>query len=191
MNMKNKKIFNGISMGKYLSLFVAQIIITFITVFVVLILVNKYMGRMSIGNPMDSISLANTFMVFVTFILVAITLIITLASIWFAKTVSEKKVDIIRDNIGDIVEALLKDKKLKDEVLKEIITQSNGEKILEEHISKLTRAQKAAFEKELKEKTTHFNKELDDMKNNIYTMIDKKLEESKSVDALNELFGGK
>ena len=113
---------------KYLLLFFVQLIITFICVFFYIIFIENYVGIATTTNPMDSVSLANTFMVFVTFILVGVTLVITLASIWFAKTVSEKKIDIIRDNIKEIVESLLTNKNLQDEVFKEIIEQANVKK---------------------------------------------------------------
>lgn len=177
--------------GKYIGLFFIQIVLTFVTVFVVLSFVNAYIGEGIIPNPMDSISLANTFMVFVTFILVAITLVITMASIWFAKTFSEKKVDIIKDNIKEIVEALLKNQNLKDDVFKEIIQQANVKKLLKEHIEELTKAQKADFDKEIKDITKKMNDEISNIKKSVETIIDKKIQDSAKVDELNELFGGK
>lgn len=174
---------------KYLILFIIQIAITFVTVFVVLAFINVHID--SAKGPMDSISLANTFMVFVTFILVAITLAITLASIWFAKTFSEKKVDIIKDNIKEIVEALLKNQNLKDDVFKEIIQQANVKKLLKEHIEELTKAQKADFDSELKKVTKNLNDEISNIKKSVETIIDKKIQDSAKVDELNELFGGK
>lgn len=175
--------------GKYIGLFFIQIVLTFVTVFVVLAFINVHID--SAKGPMDSISLANTFMVFVTFILVAITLVITMASIWFAKTFSEKKVDIIKDNIKEIVEALLKNKNLKDDVFKEIIQQANVKKLLQEHIEKLTNAQKADFDRELGIITKNLNDEISNIKKSVETIIDKRLKDSDKVNELNELFGGK
>ena len=134
---------------KYLLLFFVQLIITFICVFFYIIFIENYVGIATTTNPMDSVSLANTFMVFVTFILVGVTLVITLASIWFAKTVSEKKIDIIRDNIKEIVESLLTNKNLQDEVFKEIIEQANVKKALGKHIEELTKAQRDDFTNEI------------------------------------------
>ncbi|PZP12014.1 MAG: hypothetical protein DI602_10445, partial [Aliarcobacter butzleri] len=126
---------------RYLLLFLVQLVITFVCVFFVIVFIENYVGIATTTTPMDSVSLANTFMVFVTFILVGVTLVITLASIWFAKSVSEKKIDIIRDNIKEIVDSLLKDKNLKDEVFEEIIKQAHIKKLLKEHIEKLTKEQ--------------------------------------------------
>ncbi|MFX4252011.1 hypothetical protein ACOL21_04100 [Aliarcobacter butzleri] len=146
--------------------------------------------------------MANTFMVFVTFLLVGITLVITLASIWFAKSVSEKKVDIIKDNIKEIVQALLKNKNLKNDVFKEIIRQTNGERLLKEHVQELIKAQKNEFDIELKKTTkkmnddieiatAKMNNEIDNIQKSIISVIDKKIQDSPKANELNELLGGK
>ena len=156
---------------KYLLLFFVQLIITFICVFFYIIFIENYVGIATTTNPMDSVSLANTFMVFVTFILVGVTLVITLASIWFAKTVSEKKIDIIRDNIKEIVESLLTNKNLQDEVFKEIIEQANVKKALGKHIEELTKAQRDDFTNEIENTTKKLNDEIENIQKNFQNAI--------------------
>lgn len=174
---------------KYFGFLFVQIIITLICVFFVIVFIENYIGISTISNPMDSISLANTFMVFVTFILVGVTLVITLASIWFAKTVSEKKIDIIRDNIKEIVESLLNDKNLQDEVFQEIIEQANVKKLLNEHIKVLTKSQKDDFDNELENVTENLNRQIKNIQKNIDSIIDRKIKDSPKADELNELLG--
>lgn len=187
---------------KYLLLFLLQIAMTFICVFFVIVFIENYVGIATTSAPMDSVSLANTFMVFVTFILVGVTLVITLASIWFAKKVSEEKIAIIKANIKELVESLLENKELQNDVFKEIIRQTNGEKLLKEHVTELIEAQKNTFDIEL-EKTTSkmnddfetatakMNDDFDNIKKSIISMFDKKIQDSAKANELNELFGGK
>ena len=176
---------------KYLLLFFVQLIITFICVFFYIIFIENYVGIATTTNPMDSVSLANTFMVFVTFILVGVTLVITLASIWFGKTVSEKKIDIIRDNIKEIVESLLTNKNLQDEVFKEIIEQANVKKALGKHIEELTKAQRDDFTNEIENTTKKLNDEIENIQKSVISIIDKKIQDLPKANELNELIGGK
>ncbi|AXK48464.1 hypothetical protein CRU87_07955 [Aliarcobacter trophiarum LMG 25534] len=176
---------------KYLLLFFVQLVITFICVFFSIIFIENYVGIATTINPMDSVSLANTFMVFVTFILVGVTLVITLASIWFAKTVSEKKIDIIRDNIKEIVESLLTNKNLQDGVFKEIIEQANVKKTLGKHIEELTKAQRDDFTNEIENTTKKLNDEIENIQKSVISIIDKKIQDLPKANELNELIGGK
>ncbi len=195
MKNKFKKLFTNIKISfvRIMLFLILQFIISFIMVFLVLAFIENNISTATISadKPFDPISLANTFMVFVTFILVAITLIITMASVWFAKSVSEKKIDIIRDNIEDIVASLLKDKSLKDEAFKEIIEQANVRELLKDHIEELTKAQKADFDKEIKEINKKMNDKIENIQKSIISVIDKKIQDSPEANELNELLGGK
>lgn len=195
MKNKFKKLFTNIKISfvRIMLFLILQFIISFIMVFLVLAFIENNISTATISadKTFDPISLANTFMVFVTFILVAITLIITMASVWFAKSVSEKKIDIIRDNIEDIVASLLKDKSLKDEAFKEIIEQANVRELLKDHIEELTKAQKADFDKEIKEINKKMNDKIENIQKSIISVIDKKIQDSPEANELNELLGGK
>ncbi|MFY4862393.1 hypothetical protein ACOTWK_05910 [Aliarcobacter butzleri] len=126
---------------RYLLLFLVQLVITFVCVFFVIVFIENYVGIATTTTPMDSVSLANTFMVFVTFILVGVTLVITLASIWFAKKVSEEKIAIIRDNTKEIIDSIVQDSDLKKHLISSITNNNSFRKEMNNFLTEYTSSQ--------------------------------------------------
>lgn len=68
----------------------------------------------------DSLSVANNFMVFVTIIIAISTIILTIAGLSFTKWYSREKLKIIEDNMSEVVESIIKDEKLRKYLISEI-----------------------------------------------------------------------
>lgn len=175
---------------KYLIIIVFQIIISIVTVFVLLVLIEDFYNIKDIPN-IDSISLANTFMVFVTFVVVVATVTITSAGIYFTYWFSKQKEAILRENMDEVIDALLEKKDMKDDILKVILSQPIISTLMKNRIEELTKLQKDAFEKEIRDKSKQLDIKLEDMKSNVLTILENKSKEVHQVDELNKLFGGK
>jgi len=72
------------------------------------------------NNASEVISVANTYIVFTTFIFVLITILVTGAGIWFSKWFSITKEKEIRENMRDFFEAIDGDSKLSGKFVKEL-----------------------------------------------------------------------
>lgn len=68
----------------------------------------------------DVIAVANTYIVFTTFIFVVITIVITGAGLWFTKWFGLSKEKEIRENMRDFFESLNEDSKLCDRFVREL-----------------------------------------------------------------------
>nr|VFJ78690.1 MAG: hypothetical protein BECKFW1821C_GA0114237_11972 [Candidatus Kentron sp. FW] len=66
----------------------------------------------------DVVSIANTYIVFTTFIFVTITVVITAVGLWFAKSFSISKDEEIRESMRGFFETLYSDSKLADKFVK-------------------------------------------------------------------------
>ncbi len=175
---------------KYLSLVIMQIVIAIISVPLVMSMVN-YKPLHSAITGSDSIALANTFMVFVTFIVVVGTIIVTIAGIAYSNWFSKQKVAVIRENIHEVVEALLEDKNLKDEVLSEILKQQKIKNLINEHIIELTSGMRKDFKSETKDINSTIDKKFEKFETNILSIINKRMENIDAAGTLNKIFGDK
>lgn len=173
------------SLIKYLGILILQVIVTFVTIPLVFLLIdfNPYYPA---NFQTDPISLANTFTVFVTFIVVIGTVAITLTGIYFTSYFSKQKEAILNENINEIINALLKKQDLKDKVLKVILTTNNLETIFTKHIEKHLEEQKKDFDDNLDK----INKNMENMENSLESRVLKKIEESSSSKEINDLIKG-
>ncbi|MBK5929074.1 hypothetical protein [Halochromatium salexigens] len=71
-------------------------------------------------NGSDVIAVANTYIVFTTFIFVLMTIIVTGAGIYFSKWFGISKEKEIRENMQDLFESLNRDPVLSDRFVKEL-----------------------------------------------------------------------
>ncbi len=175
---------------KYLLLLIMQIVIAVISVPFVMSIVN-YRPLNSTITGSDSIAIANTFMVFVTFIVVVGTVAITIAGIVYSNWFSKQKVAVIRENMQEVVEALLKEKNLKDEVLLEILKQPKINQLINTHIEELTSGMRNDFKSERKNIHTAIDEKFEKFETNILSIIDKRMENIDAAETLNKIFGDK
>lgn len=167
-----------------------QIVIAVISVPLVMSIVN-YRPLNNAITGSDSIAIANTFMVFVTFIVVVGTVAITVAGIVYSNWFSKQKVAVIRENMNEVVEALLKEKNLKDEVLLEILKQPKIKKLIENHIEELTSGMRNDFKSETKNINSKIDKRFEKFETNILSSINKRMENIDAAETLNKIFGDK
>lgn len=86
--------------------------------------------------PMDtanSMAVANSFMVFVTFIFVVATVVIALAGMYFTRWWSREKKQVLKDNWSEMIELVKDDSKLMAQ-LKEDLFDDTLEEMMQEHI---------------------------------------------------------
>lgn len=93
----------------------------------------------------DSIAIANTFTVFVTFIFVVFTVAITLAGIYFSRWWSREKKQILSDNWTDMVKEIKENDKLMTELKKGLLSES---------LEKMMKDDLKQYKEEINEETT-------------------------------------
>lgn len=174
---------------KYLGLIFTQIIISLITIPLVLSIVDTSHLNNTVSSA-DSISLANTFMVFVTFIVVVGTVAITIVGIYYTSWFSKQKEAIIKDNINEVTDALLNNIKLKEEVLNKIIKEPKVNNLLEEYLDNLRITQKSDFDSEIVNINDKINSDITNLEIKVKAIIDKKLQDLDSSKELQELLKG-
>ncbi|WP_345969467.1 hypothetical protein WCX72_08975 [Sulfurimonas sp. HSL1-6] len=72
----------------------------------------------------DSIAVANSFMVFVTFIFVVVTVAVTVAGFYFTRWWGREKKQVLNENWSELIETIKKDDKLMDKLRTELFTES-------------------------------------------------------------------
>ena len=178
------------SFFKYLSLIIMQIIVALISVPLVLSMLNHGPLSNSITGA-DSVALANTFMVFVTFIVVVGTVVITIAGIVYSNWFSKQKVAVIRENMSEVIDALLEEKDLKDEVLLEVLKQPKIKNLIDMHITELASGIRNDFISETKDISSSLDTKLVVFENKIIDTLNKRINNVEAADTLNKIFGDK
>ncbi|WP_309500042.1 hypothetical protein [Sulfurovum sp.] len=83
----------------------------------------------------DSMAVANTFMVFVTFLVVIGTVGITVVGLYLSRWWSREKKQVLAENWSDMMEEVKKDKNLMSQLKEELLSDSL-EEMMKDHISK-------------------------------------------------------
>lgn len=138
---------------KYIGIIVVIFLMSLVTSFTTFYWINTYFTVDAVVKNLDSLSLANTFMVFVTFLVVIATILITIVGIFYTNWFSRQKEIILRDNMDDLIEAILQKDNLKDEIWKNLLTKPNIDDMIRD-----------AYSKHNDEFKKDFKKDFDDMK---------------------------
>jgi hypothetical protein len=148
--MKNSdEITISIKWLKHLISFIIEAII----VLVVVIFGIHFFNTMPPLKPMDtanSMAVANSFMVFVTFIFVVATVGITLAGMYFTRWWSREKKQVLKENWSEMIELVKDDSKLMEQ-LKEDLFSDTLEEMMKEHIVQHKKDLNTLIKKEITE----------------------------------------
>lgn len=121
----------------------------------------------SLNTLKDPISVANSFMVYITIIFAITALLFTLGGIWFQWKISERESIILSDNMDKILATINEDEKIQSKIIDKIVS---NKKIMESLLTKFSESSKTINEKfdkmeentiALKNKITILKKELD------------------------------
>ncbi|RLA83506.1 MAG: hypothetical protein DRG78_04235 [Epsilonproteobacteria bacterium] len=146
---KNDEITINIKWLKHLIYYIIEAII----VLVVVIFGIHFFNTMPPLKPMDtanSMAVANSFMVFVTFIFVVATVVIALAGMYFTRWWSREKKQVLKDNWSEMIELVKDDSKLMKQ-LKEDLFSDTLEEMMKEHIAQHKKDLNSLVKKEITE----------------------------------------
>jgi len=102
--------------------FIRLINISFISIFSILVIIflTELITSLPISDKVktyDTVAISNTFIVYVTFIVVICTIALTLAGFYFQKSIARREGEILNDNMNKVLEAITTDKDLFREKL--------------------------------------------------------------------------
>lgn len=89
-------------------------------------------------SPSDSIAVANTYIVFVTFLVVVATVAISIAAVIYTKQYSQTKERLLTDNLEEMVEEFAKKGKLQDKLIEGILKNHAINMVIQEHLQSLS-----------------------------------------------------
>ncbi|MGB3750835.1 MAG: hypothetical protein WA945_04660 [Arcobacteraceae bacterium] len=178
---------------KILGLTFSQIILSIITIFFVSVYTKNFitMNAINTTSTFDSISLANTFMVFVTFIVVVSTVIITIVGIAYTSWFARQKETILKDNIDDVVIALMENENLKASVLDKILKQPKIRILITQELNTHTKLQKDDFESVNLKINDRITNELNNLEKKIDAKLNKKQNDFSEAAELQKLLKGR
>lgn len=133
--IRNDEIVIPIKWLKHLGIFIFEAIIVFSIVIFGIDFFNSMSRPMKTISTADSMAIANSFMVYVTFIFVVFTVAITLAGIYFSRWWSREKKQILSDNWTDMVKEIKENDKLMTD-LKEGLLSESLEQMMKNEIEK-------------------------------------------------------
>jgi len=112
---------------RFIGEFILQV---FITALVVYFLFTWWhaLPAYEVGKLVDPVSLANTFMVFVTFIVVIATVAISIGAVFYAKQYSQAKERILSENLDEVIEALIKKQEIRNQFIDKMLDSPNIQK---------------------------------------------------------------
>ncbi|WP_373033766.1 hypothetical protein [Sulfurovum sp.] len=118
-------------LAKFTGEFVLHIIVTLSVVYVLFTWLDA-IPAYDDAKTFDSIALANTFMVFVTFIIVVATVAISIGAVFYTKQYSQTKERLLSDNLDDVIQALVD----KDKVRVDFIDKLLNDPVMSQDIEK-------------------------------------------------------
>lgn len=109
---------------KYLLFFTLEITVALSIIVFAVDFLNRMPRPLTPLSTADSMAVANSFMVYVTFLFVIVTVGITLAGIYFSRWWSREKKQVLSDNWSDMVEEIKKNDKLMTELKEGLLSES-------------------------------------------------------------------
>jgi len=121
---------------KYLLFFTLEVTVALAIIIFVVDFLNRLPRPLKALDTADSMAIANSFMVYVTFIFVIFTVGLTLAGIYFSRWWSREKKQVLSDNWSDMVNEIKTNDKLMKDLKEGLLSESLEEmmkKELEQH----------------------------------------------------------
>ena len=83
----------------------------------------------------DPIAISNTFIVYVTFIVVIGTIILTLAGFYFQRSIAKRESEILNENMDKVLNAITTDKEgFRENLVKELLEHKNIQPLIQEKL---------------------------------------------------------
>lgn len=121
---------------RFIGEFILQVFITTIVVYFLFTwwdALPNYKAR----TLVDPVSLANTFMVFVTFIVVIATVAISIGAVFYAKQYSQAKERILSENLDEVIKELAKKQKNRNQFIDKMLDIPSIKKGITEQLESL------------------------------------------------------
>lgn len=157
---------NLLKILKFLGEFIVHVVVTIVVVYFLF----TWLNAVPTYNPnkiVDPVSLANTFMVFVTFIIVIATVAISIGAVFYTKQYSQTKEQLLSDNLDDVIKAIVK----KDKLREDFITSFFNDPIIRKEIDKRI----DNFESNINEKIKLLNQNIDSSDKELKEYIKKEI----------------
>jgi hypothetical protein len=147
---------------RFIGEFILQVFITAIVVYFLFTWWHALPAYES-GKIVDPVSLANTFMVFVTFIVVVATVAISIGAVFYAKQYSQAKERILSENLDEVIKALIQKQDIRDDFIGKMLNSSSIKNGINEHLESLN--------SNVVEQVNTMDKKIDEMPTNLLVMI--------------------
>lgn len=118
MSENSKKVF------KLVGEFILHIVVTISIVYFLFTWLDAIPSYNS-NKVYDSVSIANTFMVFVTFIVVVATVAISIGAVFYTKQYSIAKERLLSENLDDVIKVLAEKEKIRTELIEKLLNDPN------------------------------------------------------------------
>jgi len=121
---------------KYIFIFIIVVILLSIGVYFGYYLYSSF-PVIRTNHPINAVDVANTFIVFVTFIFVVATIIISFVIVFYAKQYSQTRELLLSENINDMVEVFSKNQEIRNKLVSKIIEDKIVQKTINENLTKM------------------------------------------------------
>lgn len=162
--MKKDEITIPIKWLKHIGYFLVESVVVFTIVIFGIHFFNSIPSINPTHKP-DSLAVANNFMVFVTFIVVVATVLITLGAMYFTKEFSRDKKLILKENLEDLKEEFLKNKEIRDQFIELLLKDQKTIVEVDERLNALSKTRLDEiefFKNEIKKQQRDEMKQLED-----------------------------
>lgn len=133
-------------------------------------------------SPSDSIAVANTYIVFVTFLVVVATVAISIAAVIYTKQYSQTKERLLADNLKEVVEEFSKKGTLQDKLIEGLLNNKTINLLIKERLISLS-SDTAETINSLKKRLEDLPKECDDkFKEELFNFEKRLKAESNSIE---------
>ncbi len=118
--------------------------IAFTSIFTILViaflieLINK-LPIINIGKTYDPVAISNTFIVYVTFIVVIGTIILTLAGFYFQRSIAKREGEILNENMEKVLEAISTDEDgFREKLVNKILEHKKIKPLIQDKLDRRT-----------------------------------------------------
>ncbi|MCT7510003.1 hypothetical protein N5U26_06550 [Aliarcobacter cryaerophilus] len=130
-------------MIKDINYFLVTVVSTSLLVYVIfLIFGNVSTTAVCVSNAPDPLTVANNFMVFITIFIAITTILLTIFGFSFTKWYSREKNKIIKENIEEVIDSIVKDSDLKKYLISSIVNSPLMQKDMNTFLNTYTSSQK-------------------------------------------------
>jgi hypothetical protein len=138
MDFKDGNVTFSIKLVKHLGWFFMEAVVVLSVVIFGLDFFHGLPSPTATANVQDSIAVANSFMVFVTFIVVVGTVAITMGGIYFTKEFTRDKKLILSENLQDLKKEFLDKEEIRNQFLEILLKDKKAIELIDEQLNKLS-----------------------------------------------------